>query len=106
MPLEEQTLILEPYFSGRISELYVERKYIACVCDVWEGSFWLCNWQDFGSHLPVETEYFLLGATLHPDEGHVKCFGAFLAHVAGEDAVEGCVVGLDWSGRLRTDHFN
>ena len=48
---------------------------------------------------------FLIDATPYPVEAHIKCFGAFLAHVAGEDSVGGCVVGLDWSGRLWMAHF-
>ena len=44
--------------------------------------------------------------TSHPVEAHTKCFGAFLAHISGEDAMVGCVVSFYWSGRLRVDHFN
>ena len=60
----------------------------------------------FTSLLPVEAKLFLLDATSHPVEVHVKCFGAFTAHVSGEDAVGGCVVSLGWSGRLRMAYFN
>ena len=56
--------------------------------------------------LPVEAKYFLLDVTPHPFEAYVKCFGAFLAHVAGEDAMGGFTVSFYWSGRLRMDHFN
>ena len=60
----------------------------------------------FSSLLPVEVKIFFLDTTSHPVEAHVKCFGAFPAHVASEDAVGGCVVSLDWSGRLHIAHFN
>ena len=49
---------------------------------------------------------FLLDATPHPVEAHVKCFGAFPAHVAGEDSMGGFAVSFYWSGILRIDHFN
>ena len=58
------------------------------------------------SLLPVESELVLLDAEAHPVETHVKSFGALPAHVAGEDAVIGRTVGLDWGGRLRVDHFD
>ena len=48
----------------------------------------------------------MLDATLHPVEAHVKCFGAFPAHVAGEDSMGCFAVSFDWSGRLRMAHFN
>ena len=60
----------------------------------------------FGSLLPVQAELILLDAAAHPVETHVKGFGALLAHVAGEDAVGGRAVGLDWDGRLRVAHFD
>ena len=59
----------------------------------------------FGSLLPVQAELVLLDATAHPVESHVKGIGAFPAHVAGEDAVGGCAVGLDRGGRLRVAHL-
>ena len=49
---------------------------------------------------------FWLDATSHPVEAHVKCFGAFPAHVVGEDALGGCVFSLHWSGRLWMAYFN
>ena len=48
----------------------------------------------------------MLDVTLHPIDAHVKCFGLFLAHVAGEDSVRGCVLSLDQSGRLQMARFN
>ena len=60
----------------------------------------------FSYLMPVEAELLFLNTTLHPVEVHVKGFGAFPAHVAGKDAVGGCVVSLDWSGPLRVAHFN
>ena len=60
----------------------------------------------FSSLLPVEAKLFLLDATPHPVEAHVKCFGAFPAHVSVEYALGGFTVSFDWSGRLRMDHFN
>ena len=44
--------------------------------------------------------------TLHPVEAHVKGLRAFLVHVSGEDAVGGCAVSLNWSGRLQMAHFH
>ena len=41
----------------------------------------------FSYLLTVEAKMFLLDVTSHPVESHIKLFGAFLAHVAGEDAV-------------------
>ena len=38
-------------------------------------------------------------------ESHVKGLVAFLAHVAGGDAVGGSAVGLDRGGRLRVAHI-
>ena len=60
----------------------------------------------FRSLLPVEAELFLLGATPHTGEAHVKLFGAFPAHVDGEDAVGGFDTSLDRSGRSRMAHLN
>ena len=60
----------------------------------------------FSSLLSVEAKLFLLDATPHPVEAHVKFFGVFPAHVSGEYSVGGCVVSFDWSGRLRMAHFN
>ena len=60
----------------------------------------------FSSLMPVEAKLFLFEVTSHQVEAHVKCFGEFLAHVAGEYSVRGCIVSLDWSGWLRMDHFN
>ena len=48
----------------------------------------------------------MLDATLHPVEAHVKCFGAFPAHVDSDDYLGGCVVSLYRSWRLRMTHFN
>ena len=59
----------------------------------------------FGSLLPVQAELILLDAEGHPVESHVKGLGKFPAHVAGEDALGGRDVGLDWGGRLQVDHF-
>ena len=47
--------------------------------------------------------FFNLSA--HPVELHVKGLGSFPAHVAGEDSVGGCAVGLDRGGRLRVAHL-
>ena len=55
----------------------------------------------FSSLLPVYLELVLFDASVYPVEAHVKSFGALPAHVAGEDAVGVCAVGLDWDGRLR-----
>ena len=60
----------------------------------------------FSSLLLVEAELVFLDVTSHPVEAHVKCFGAFPAHVSGEDAVVGCVFSLYRSGRLRMAHLN
>ena len=60
----------------------------------------------FSSLLPVQAELIFLDGAAHPVESHVKGLGAFLAHVAGEDAVGGRVFGLDWGGRLQVDHFD
>ena len=60
----------------------------------------------FGSLLPVHTELILLDAAAHPVESHVKGLGEFPAHVAGEDDVGGCAVGLDRGGRLQVSHFD
>ena len=60
----------------------------------------------FSSLLTVEAKLFLIDASSHPVEAHVKFFGAFPAHVASEDNVGGYVVSLDWSGRLWMTHFN
>ena len=60
----------------------------------------------FSSLLSVEAKCFLLDATPHPVEVHVKCHGAFMAHVSGDDAMEGFAVSFDWSGSLRMSHFN
>ena len=55
----------------------------------------------FGSLMPVQAELILFDSAVHPVELHVKGLGMFPAHVAGEDAVGGCSVGLDRGGRLR-----
>ena len=60
----------------------------------------------FSSLIPVEANFFLVGVTPHPVEAYVKCFGAFPAYVAGEDAMGFFAVGFYWSGRLRMAHFN
>ena len=49
---------------------------------------------------------FLLDVTSHLVEAHAKCFGAFPVHVAGEDSVGGCIVSIDWSGKLQMAHLN
>ena len=59
----------------------------------------------FSSLLPVQAELVLLDAVAHPVETHVKIFGALPAHVASEDAVEGCAVSFDQGGRLQVAHF-
>ena len=48
----------------------------------------------------------MLDAAAHLVELHVKVLGAFMAHVAGEGAIGGRAVGLDWGGRLRAAHFD
>ena len=60
----------------------------------------------FSSLLPVEAELVLIDAESHPVETHVKIFRALPAHVAGEDSVGGCSVGLDWGRWLWVAHFN
>ena len=60
----------------------------------------------FSALLPLEAELILLDVTPHPVELHVKCFGAFTAHVDGEDAMGGFAVIFDCRGRLRMSHFN
>ena len=60
----------------------------------------------FSSLLPVEAKLVLIDASAHPVEANAKIFGALPEHVSGEDAVGGRDVGLDWSGRLRVDHFD
>ena len=47
----------------------------------------------------------LLDAAAHPVEVHVQSFGAFPAHVDGEDAVGGRAVSLDWGGWLWVAYF-
>ena len=60
----------------------------------------------FGSLLPVQAELIFFDWVAHPVELHVKGLGAFLAHVAGWDAVRGRAVGLDRGGRLRVEHIS
>ena len=60
----------------------------------------------FGSPLPVQAELILIDVADHPVESHAKGLGAFPVYVAGEDAVGGRAVGLDWGGRLRVAHFD
>ena len=60
----------------------------------------------FSSLLSVEEKLFLLDVTPHPFEAHVKCFGAFPAHISRDDSVGGFVVSFYWSWRLRMAHFN
>ena len=60
----------------------------------------------FSSLISLEAELVLLDTAAHPVEAHVKSFGALPEHVAGEDAVGGHAVGIDWGGRLRVDHFD
>ena len=60
----------------------------------------------FDSLLPVQVELVFIYAAVHPVESHVKGLGEFPAHVAGEDALGGCVVGLDRGGRLRVAHLD
>ena len=60
----------------------------------------------FGSLLPVQVELILFDLSAHPVESHVKGLGEFPAHVAGEDDVGGCAVGLDRGGRLQVSHFD
>ena len=60
----------------------------------------------FGSLLPLQAEFIFLDAAAHPVESHVKGLVELLAHVAGEDAVGGCAVGLDRGGRLQVAHFD
>ena len=59
----------------------------------------------FGSLLPVQAELFYYYLAAHPVESHVKGLGAVPAHVAIEDAVGGCAVGLDRGGQLRMSHI-
>ena len=56
--------------------------------------------------LPIEAKLFLFDAASYPVEVQVQVFGAFPAHVSGEDAVGGFVVSINWGGRLRMDHSN
>ena len=60
----------------------------------------------FSSLLRVQAELILLDAAAHPVKSHFKGLGAFLAHVAGEDAVGGRDVGFDRGGRLWVAHFD
>ena len=60
----------------------------------------------FGSLMPVQAELILLDAAAHLVEAHVKGLGALPTYVAGDDAVGGRAVGLDWGGRLRVAHFD
>ena len=46
----------------------------------------------FSSLLKVEAKLFLLDMTQHPVKAHVKCFGAFLEHVAVDDSMGGFAV--------------
>ena len=48
----------------------------------------------------------MFDAAAHPVKTHVKIFGALLEHVAGEDTVGGCNVGIDWGGWLQVYHFD
>ena len=58
--MEEHTLALESYFGRIFSELHVEGKYIACVCDVQEGIFNEVIVNIFSSLLQVEAKIFCL----------------------------------------------
>ena len=58
------------------------------------------------SLLLVETELVLLDVAAHPVEMFAKSFGALPTHVAGENAVGVCAVGLDWGGWLRVAHLD
>ena len=49
---------------------------------------------------------FLLDATPHPVEAHVKLYGAFPVHVYSGDAMGGFTGSFDWRGRLRMAHLN
>ena len=60
----------------------------------------------FGSLLSVQAELIFLYSAAHPVESHVKGLGAFPAHVAGEDDVGGCAIGLDRVGWLRVAHLS
>ena len=60
----------------------------------------------FSYLLPVESKLVLLDTAAHPLEAHVKSFGSLPEHVAGEYAVGGCAVGIDWGGRLWVAHFD
>ena len=60
----------------------------------------------FSSLLTVEAKSFLLDAIPHPVEAHVKCFGDFQVHVAGEDSMRGFAVSFYFSGRLMMTHLN
>ena len=59
----------------------------------------------FGSPLPVQAKLILFDSAAHPVESHVNVVGAFPAHVAVEDAMGGCNVGLRQGGRLRVTHL-
>ena len=96
------SLILEGYFWSCRLKVNISHASVMFVIEVLGEVFG----KVFSSLLSVEAKLFLLGATPHPVEAHVKFFGLFPAYVAGEDAVGGFVVIFDWGGRLWMAHFN
>ena len=60
----------------------------------------------FSSFLSVQAELVLFDTAAHPAETHVESPGVLPGHVAGEDSVGGCAVGLHWGWRLRVAHFD
>ena len=54
-----------------------------------------------GTPLPGNVELVLLNLILNQMKTHVNCFGSFLFHSFGRDAVSRCVVTNNNSGRLR-----
>ena len=96
------SLILAGDFRSRTLKVNISHEFVMFRREVFDEVIG----KIFSFLLPVEAKLFLLDATPHPVEAHVKCFGAFPAHVSGEDPVGGCVVSFDWSGRLQMAHFN
>ena len=56
--------------------------------------------------LLVQAELVLFDAAAHQLETHIKILGTISAHIAGEDSLGGCAVGIDWGGRLWVSHFD
>ena len=85
--------------------MHVEGIRTLSVGGVWERNAWRSNWQGFRFPSASTGRINFFNAAVHLVESHVKGLGAFTAHVAGEDAIGGCSVGLDRGGRLQVAHL-